>query len=111
MPRGGDATVIVLLGRETVANMNAFARAEDLTDADGREIYLERLTEMYSELFGNRVQFVTDGWHAERVVFDQARRGQATSVVVPQRLVSHRNWKSAVRKSQVPVQLAPPKAA
>ena len=68
--------MIVLLGRETVANMAAFARAEDLSDADGREIYLERLAEMYTDLFGNRVRFVADGWHAERAVFAEATRGK-----------------------------------
>jgi hypothetical protein len=111
LARGGDATIIVLLGRETVANIAAFARAEDLSEADGREIYLERLEEMYTNMFGSRVRFVADGWHAERAVFAEATRGNATSVVVPQRLVSQRNWKSAVSKSQVPVLLTPRKAA
>jgi hypothetical protein len=109
--RGGDATIIVLLGRETEASIAAFANAEDLTFADGREIYLNRLAAMYTELFGDRVRFVADGRHADRHVFDEAIRGHATSVIVPQRLVGHRNWKTAVTKSQVPVLLAPPKAA
>jgi hypothetical protein len=109
--RGGEATIIVLLGRKTAANIAAFADSENLGIADGREIYLDRLAASYTSLFGNRVRFVEDGPRAERVVFDEAARGHATSVVMPQRLVGHRNWKSAVSKSQVPVLLAPRKAA
>jgi hypothetical protein len=109
--RGGDASIVVLLGRETEANIAAFANAEGLTFADGREIYLERLSAMYTDLFGDRVSFVIEGRHVERDIFAEAIRGNATSVIVPQRLVGYRHWKSAVSKSQVPVLLAPPKAA
>lgn len=111
LARGGDATIVILLGRETTANIAAFAAAENLGLADGRAIYLERLSEMYTHLFGDRVRFVVDGRHADRDVFKEVERGHATSVIMPQRLVSYRNWKSAVSKSQVPVLLAPPKAA
>lgn len=111
LARGGDATVVILLGRETEANIAAFADAEDLAIADGREIYLDRLTATYANLFGGPVRVVIAGRHADRDVFAEAARGRATSVVMPQRLVAHRNWKTAVRKSQVPVLLAPPKAA
>jgi hypothetical protein len=111
LARGGDATIIVLLGRETMANISAFANAEDLSQADGREIYLQRLSETYMGLAGSRVMFVADGPRADRFVFDEVGREHATSVVIPQRLVGHRNWKSAVRKSQVPVLFAPRKAA
>lgn len=99
--RGGAATVVVLLGRETEANIAAFANAEDLTLPDGREIYLNRLSAMYADLFGDRVRFVIDGRHADRQVFAEAARGNATSVIMPQRLVGLRNWKSAVSKSRL----------
>ena len=111
--RGGKATVILLIGKETVANIAAFSNAEDLTFPDAREIYLERITELYSEIFNgkDRVTIVADGPDANRFVFDRATRDSATSVVVPQRLVSRRNWKSSVAKSPVPVVIAPAKAA
>ncbi|MGA9595771.1 MAG: hypothetical protein WBV06_06425 [Acidimicrobiia bacterium] len=109
--RGGDTTIVLLLGRETVANVAAFAKAEDLAIADGREIYFQRLTETYENLSGGKVTLVFDGPTANRWVFDQAARSHATSVVLPQRLVNRRNWKASVSKSQVPVLLAPPKAA
>jgi hypothetical protein len=109
--RGGDATIVLLLGRETTANIEAFAKAEDLTFADGREIYFQRLAETYENLSGGKVTFVLDGPSANRWVFDEAARSHATSVVLPQRLVNRRSWKSSVAKSQVPVLLAPPKAA
>lgn len=109
--RGGDATILVLIGRETMDNVTAFSKSENLDIHDGRAIYFERLAKGYEDLFGARVKLIADGAHAERFVFDAASQEQATSVVMPQRLVGRRNWKSAVSKSQVPVLLAPPKAA
>ena len=111
--RGGRASVIVLLGRKTVAGIAAFAESEDLTFPDGREIYIHRLARDYSMLFNGREQVtvVADGHDANRVVFDRASREDATTVVVPQRLVNRRNWRSSVAKSPVPVVITPPKAA
>ena len=113
LERGGRATVILLIGKETVANISAFADSEDLTFPDGREIYMERIADLYSEIFNGKdnVSIVIDGADANRIVFDNAARQEATSVVVPQRLVNRRNWKSSVAKSTVPVVVAPPKAA
>ena len=111
--RGGRASVIVLFGRNTVAGIAAFAKAEDLTFPDGREIYIDRLARQYSETFKGKehVTIVTDGSDANRIVFDRAAREDATTVVVPQRLVSRRNWRASVAKSPVPVVIAPAKAA
>ncbi len=111
--RGGSASVIVLLGRETVDGIAAFSDSEDLPLADGREIYLDRLARQYSELFNGRerVAILSDGLGASRVVFDRAGHEAATSVVIPQRLVTRRKWKSSVAKSPVPVVIAPAKAA
>ena len=111
--RGGRASVMVLLGRETVAGIAAYAEAEDLTYPDGREIYIKQLARNYSELFDGRehVTIVTDGHNANRVVFDSASKEEATTVVVPQRLVNRRGWRASVAKSPVPVVIAPPAAA
>ena len=111
--RGGRATIIVLLGTDTVDGIAAFADAEDLTFPDGREIYMDRLAHNYSEIFNGkeRVTIVADGPDASRAVFDRVNRDGATSVVVPQRLVSRRRWKSSVAKSPVPVVITPTKAA
>lgn len=111
--RGGRASVMVLLGRETVAGIAAFAESEELTFPDGREIYLNRLARDYSELFDGREQvtIVADGHNANRVVFDRAGQDDATTVVVPQRLVNRRSWRASVAKSPVPVVITPTKAA
>jgi len=111
--RGGRATVFLLIGKETVNNIAAFADAEDLTFPDGREIYLERIAELYSEIFNGKgsLTIVADGPEANRIVFDRVAREAATSVVVPQRLANRRNWKASVSKANVPVVLTPPKAA
>ncbi len=111
--QGGRASVIVLLGRETEAGIAAFAEAEDLTYPDGREIYMQRLAQMYSEQFNGKEQvtIVSDGPVASRLVFDRVARDGATTVVMPQRLVGRRGWKQNVAKSPVPVVVAPPKAA
>lgn len=111
--RGGRASVIVLFGRDTFDGIAAFAEAEDLTFPDGREIYMDRLARSYSEIFNGREQvtIVADGPDASRAVFDRVNRDGATTVVVPQRLVSRRRWKSSVAKSPVPVVITPTKAA
>lgn len=111
--RGGRATIIVLLGMDTIDGIAAFAEAENLTFPDGREIYMDRLAHNYSEIFNGKEQVtvVPDGPTANRVVFERAGQQGATTVVVPQRLVSQRRWKSAVAKSPVPVMVTPTKAA
>lgn len=111
--RGERASVVVLLGPETKANIAAFAHAENLTLPDGWEIYMERLAENFSTLFNGKenVTIVTDGPDADRVVFERASREAATSLVVPQRLVGRRRWKSSVAKSEIAVLVAPAKAA
>jgi hypothetical protein len=113
LERGGHATIILLIGKETVANIAAFAEAEDLSFPDGREIYLERIADLYSEIFNGkeRVTLIADGPHADRAVFEHVARDAATSVVVPQRLVKRRNWKSALASAPVPVVVTPAKAA
>lgn len=111
--RGGRATVILLIGKETVANIAAFAEAEDLPFPDGREIFLERVADLYSEIFQGKEQVtvIADGRSANRTVFDRVARDAATSVVVPQRLMNRRSWKSSVAKSTVPVVITPARAA
>ena len=111
--RGGRASIIVLLGTDTTDGIAAFAEAENLTYPDGREIYVERLAHNYSEIFHGkeRVTIVADGPDANRLVFDRVSRDGATAVVMPQRLVSRRKWKSSVAKSPVPVVITPTKAA
>ena len=111
--RGGRASIIVLLGTDTTDGIAAFAKAENLTFPDGREIYMDRLAHNYSEIFNGKEQvtIVADGAHANRIVFERAARDGATTVVLPQRLVSRRKWKSAVAKSRVPVMITPPRAA
>jgi hypothetical protein len=107
--RGGSASVIVLLGKESVAGIAAFSEAEDLTFADGREIYIDRLARSYNEMLSGSEQltFVADGPEVDRLVFDRASSEDATTVVVPQRLVNRRRWKASVARSQVPVLIAP----
>jgi hypothetical protein len=107
--RGGRATVVVLMSRKTIAAIEAFADAEDLHFADAREMYIERLAADYSARFGGQltVTIVTDRTDANHVVFEAAARDSATSVVMPQRLVNRRNWKTAVARSQIPVLIAP----
>lgn len=111
--RGGRATVVVLVNRKTRAAVAAFAHSEELTLPDAWEIYTERLSQAYSDRFsgGGKVTLVTNRRDANRVVFNTAARDEATSIVMPQRLVTRRNWKSSVAKSQIPVLIAPPRAA
>ncbi len=110
--RGGRATVIVLASKETMSAIADFARSEDLTVPDATEIYLERLTTMYATRFGGQdAPTIFTNADAGRFVFDTAARSAATVVAMPQRLASRRAWKASVTKPQVPVLVAPPKAA
>jgi MinD superfamily P-loop ATPase len=111
--RGARATVVVLINRKTMEDVSAFATSENLRLPDAEGIYMERLAEAYSTRFGghDKVTIITDGRRANRTVFEAAARDAATSIVMPQRLVNRRNWKSSVAKSQIPVLIAPPRAA
>lgn len=110
---GGRATIVVLLTRETLNEIAGFAEAESMSFPDAREIYSARLAESYSDLFGGDTTktIFTESLQANRMVFEIAATDGATSVAMPQRLVSKRSWKSSVVRSQVPVLIAPPAAA
>jgi hypothetical protein len=111
--RGGRVTVMVLASRDTVAGMTAFASSEDLTLPDGAEIYLERLAMQYTERFRGQEAAATilTGADASGFVFATAARNGATVLAMPQWLATKRSWRTSVAKSQVPVLIAPPKAA
>lgn len=109
--RGGRATVIVLASKETISAIADFARSEDLTVPDATEIYLERLASMYASRFGQSAPTIFTNADSGKFVFDTAARSAATLVAMPQRLASKRAWRTSVASSQVPVLIAPPKAA
>ncbi len=113
LDRGGRATVVVLLTRETLNEIAGFAEAEHMTFPDAREVYRERLAESYSDVFGGETTntIFTENLRANRLVFDIAATDGATSVAMPQRLVAKRGWKTSVVRSQIPVLIAPPAAA
>jgi len=111
--RGGRATVVVLVTRDTVSDIAAFADAEDIDFPEANAIYAERVARVYSARFGDTevATIVTDQTDPNQVVFDTAGELAATSVAVPQRLLTLRDWRASVERSQVPVLIAPPKAA
>ena len=49
---GGRATVVVLVSRQTMTDVRAFAESEDLTVPDATAIYFDRLAETYSSRLG-----------------------------------------------------------
>ena len=111
--RGGRATVVVLITKDTIRNISAFAHSEAMAYADAKEIYVERLADVYTSRLGEEdaATIVTDDAHPSQVVFNTATRSAATSVAMPQRLATRRGWKAAVARSIVPVLIAPPTAA
>lgn len=113
LDRGGRATVVVLVDRETVAHISAFAAAEEITFPDAKEIYVERLADFYTSRLGGEdaATIVVEGAAPSQFVFNAATRSAATSVAMPQRLANRRGWKTAVAKSNLPVVIAPAKAA
>ena len=107
---GGRATVVVLVTRETMNHVRAFAQSEDLTVPDASEIYFERLADTYSSRLGSgdTSAIVTDNASSGRTVLEIATRARPTTIVMPQRLASRRSWRSSVARSKVPVLIAPP---
>ncbi len=110
---GARATVVVLVSRGTMGNIENFAESESLTVPDAGEIYLERLAEIYSDRIGgrDRVNVVTESASSGRSVFEKAARLDPTTIVMPQRLAGRRGWRPAVAASDVPVLIAPAPAA
>ena len=110
--RGGRVTVMVLASRGTLAGVNAFADAEDLTVPDAREIFLERLAGQYTERFGGReAPAIFTALDGSPLVFGTAARAEATVVAMPQRLARRWGWRKSITKSTIPVVIAPEKAA
>jgi hypothetical protein len=110
---GGRATVVVLVGRQTMTDVRAFAESENLTVPDATAIYFERLADTYSSKLGNddASVVITESVYAGRHLFDVANRVEPTTIVVPQRLASRRGWRAFVGRSEVPVLITPPPAA
>jgi len=110
---GGRATVVVLVSRQTMTDVRAFAESENLTVPDATAIYFERLADTYSARLGNHgaSAVVTESAYAGRHLFDVATRAHPTTIVMPQRLANRRGWRSFVGRSEVPVLITPPPAA
>ena len=110
--RGGRATFMVLATRDTIAGINAFADAEELTVPDAREISLERLALQYREQLGSEdATAVLTGVHSSGSVFAAAERDAATVIAMPQNLTTRRGWRTSISRSRVPVIISPAKAA
>ena len=110
---GGRATVVVLVSRQTMTDVRAFADSENLTVPDATAIYFDRLAATYSSKLGNdkASAVVTESAYSGRYLFDVATRVEPTTIVVPQRLASRRGWRSFVGRSDVPVLITPSAAA
>jgi hypothetical protein len=110
---GGRATVVVLVNRETMTHVRAFAESENLTVPDATAIYFDRLAETYSSRLGNdqASAVVTESAYSGRHLFDVVKRANPTTIVMPQRLANRRGWRSFVGRSEVPVLITPPATA
>lgn len=110
---GGRATVVLLVNRQTMTHVRAFAESENLTVPDATAIYFERLADTYSSRLGNdeASTVVTASAYSGRHLFETASRANPTTIVMPQRLANRRGWRSFVGRSQVPVLITPPATA
>lgn len=109
---GGRATVVVLLTRQTMTDVRAFADSENLTVPDASAIYFERLADTYAARLGgdDTSAVVTESAYAGRHLFDVAAKANPTKIVMPQRLANRRGWRAFVGRSEVPVLITPPPA-
>ena len=110
---GGRATVVVLLSRQTMTDVRAFADSENLTVPDASAIYFERLADTYAERLGgdDTSAVVTESVYGGRRLFDVATQVNPTKIVVPRRLANRRGWRAFVARSEVPVLITPPTVA
>ncbi|MGB5167239.1 MAG: hypothetical protein WBO84_03090 [Acidimicrobiia bacterium] len=110
---GGRATVVVLVSRQTMTDVRAFAESENLTVPDATAIYFDRLASTYASRLGNEgaSAVVTESVYSGRYLFDVAARANPTTIVMPQRLANRRGWRSFVGRSHVPVLITPSVAA
>ena len=111
--RGGRATVVLLLTKEVDENIRAFAAAEDLSFADAREIAIARMSDSYTQSLGAAATdtVTSEEATAAKAILDAARKTNASSVVVAQNVAERREWRREIRKSQVPILIAPLRAA
>jgi hypothetical protein len=107
--RGGRATVVVLVNGTTTNDIRRFAEAENLTFPDAHEIYLERLSRIYSSRVGglDTSAIIAEGDYSGRSVFASAEKAGPTTIAVPQSLAHRPSWRGPVAHSRVPVLIAP----
>jgi hypothetical protein len=110
--RGGRATVLVLSDPVLTGHLRAFAASENLDVNVAGAIYNDRLIRGYTTRVGGPGTTVTIDEHDSglRVLSGAAGAG-ATAVAIPQRLLGDRRWRTAVRRSPLPVVVTPPRAA
>ena len=107
--RGGRATVVVLVTARMEKHIRNFAESENLTFPDAREIYVARLSEMYSSRVGGQDTFaiVAEGDYSGRSVFKRIAKADPSTIAVSQSLAHRRGWRGSVARSHVPVLIAP----
>ena len=109
--RGGRASVVVLLTKETIGNIRKFAEVEELRFPDAREIFLERLTDGYAARVGiGESSVVTLDFYSGRSVIESAQT-HATTIAIAQEVANLRGWRAPIFRSRVPILISPTKAA
>ena len=109
--RGGRASVVVLLTKETLGDIRRFAEVEELTFPDAQEIFLERLTDGYAKRLGIGESSVTTlNEYSGRSVIGSAQV-DATTIAMPQKVAARLSWRGSIARSRVPIVISPPRAA
>ena len=111
--RGGRASVVVLLTKETIGNIRKFAEVEELTFPDAREIFLERLTDAYAARVGigeSSVVTLDTDTYTGRSVIENAQK-HATTIAIAQKVANLRGWRAPISRSRVPILISPTRAA
>ncbi|MGA9278999.1 hypothetical protein, partial [Ilumatobacter sp.] len=106
--RGGRATLVVLLDKQTRQDFRRFADAEDLDRPAGEAIARDRLIDLYSARVGgaDTETVLTDGIDS-RDLARTAEAAHATGIVIPQSLAARSDLRTFVSGAQVPVLIAP----
>jgi len=107
--RGGTATLLILLNKQTRDDFRQFADAENRHVYNGEAVALDRLVNTLTARVGreNTEATVADSSQSSRELLDVAAESHATSIVIPQQVAARRGLRKLVSETTLPVLIAP----
>jgi len=107
--RGGTATLLILLDKQTRDDFRQFADAENRHVYNGEAVALDRLVNTLTARVGREHTEATVAYSSQssRELLDVAAESHATSIVIPQQVAARRGLRKLVSETTLPVLIAP----